>query len=370
MHVGLNLVYLVPGETGGMEVYARELIPALVAEGDGDISFTAFVCREAAAADGPWHDIPSVTVPVRSANRAGWVWGEQALLAGLAAARGVDLVHSLASTAPGWGRFRRVTTIHDLHYRTVPEAHFGLRVAGMRLLVPLSARRSHRVIADSQATRDDVVQHLGVPAARVDVVHLGLGRRPEAEPKPFDTGDRRLLLTAAAKRPHKNLAALLDALAMVPRADRPLLVLPGYATPFDAHLARAAAAAGVADGVGMLDWLADPDLEGLCRSAAVSAFPSLAEGFSLPVLQAMPRGLPVACARAWALPEVAGAAASYLDLCDVGDIARALDAVLADRMEAARLSEAGRRRARTVTWERTARGTLGSYDRAMRDARR
>jgi glycosyltransferase involved in cell wall biosynthesis len=88
------------------------------------------------------------------------------------------------------------------------------------------------------------------------------------------------------------------------------------------------------------------------------------------VPEAMQRGLPVACARASALPEVAGAAASYFDPCDVGDIARALDAVLADRTEAARLSEAGRRRARTFTGQRAARGTRGSYDRAMRDARR
>ena len=203
-----------------MEVYARELIPALLAAGDGDVRFTAFVSREAAATDGPWREMPSVTVPVRSANRAEWVRGEQALLPRLAAAHRVDLVHSLATTAPGWGRFRRVTTIHDLHYRTIPEAHFGVRALGMRVLVPLSARRSHRVIADSQATRDDVVEFLRVPPARVDVVHLGLGRRARAEPEPFSAGGRRVLLTAAAKRPHKNLAALLDALALLP-AERP-----------------------------------------------------------------------------------------------------------------------------------------------------
>src|SRR5205085_3426363 len=100
MHVGLNLVFLVPDETGGMETAARELIPEL-AQAAPEVRFTAFVNREAAAARGPWGDvIPSVTVPVRATNRLEWVRGEQLLLPRLARERGVDLVHSLGGTAP------------------------------------------------------------------------------------------------------------------------------------------------------------------------------------------------------------------------------------------------------------------------------
>jgi hypothetical protein len=128
-HIGLNLVYLVPGETGGMETYARELIAALASEAP-ELRLTAFVNREA----GPdWTaSVPTVTVPVRASNRVDWVRGEQALLPRLASRAGVDLLHSLGSTAPAWGAFTRVSTIHDLHYRTAPEAHFGVRALGMR----------------------------------------------------------------------------------------------------------------------------------------------------------------------------------------------------------------------------------------------
>ena len=96
MHVGLNLIYLVPGDTGGMEVYARELIPELVRCAPPGTRFTAFVSREAAAAaDGPWGELlPAVTVPVNARRREQWVLGEQALLPRLAARAGVDLVHS------------------------------------------------------------------------------------------------------------------------------------------------------------------------------------------------------------------------------------------------------------------------------------
>src|SRR5207248_7579969 len=139
-----NLVYLVPGETGGMEIYARELIPELVAAAP-QARFTAFVNREAAGdRTAPWGQlIPAVTVPVHARNRLEWVRGEQQLLPRLAARAGVDLVHSLASTAPAHGRFRRVVTVHDLIYLIHPEAHGGLRARGMREVVPRAGRRSH-----------------------------------------------------------------------------------------------------------------------------------------------------------------------------------------------------------------------------------
>src|SRR3954454_16437000 len=111
--VGLNLVFLVPGETGGMEVYARELISAMRALPDAP-KLTAFVSREAAQANLDWLDgIPTVDVGVQSRKRTEWVRGEQQLLPRLAKKANVDLLHSLASTAPLYGSYRRVTTVHD-----------------------------------------------------------------------------------------------------------------------------------------------------------------------------------------------------------------------------------------------------------------
>src|SRR5439155_3373669 len=147
MHVGLNLVWLTPGRHGGLEVYARELV-ARLAERD-DVRLTAFVNN----ALGPWPGVPSELVPVTPARRVEWVRGEQLLLPRAAARAGCELVHSLASTAPLRGRFRRVTTIHDLNYLKVPESHFGGRGLAMRALVPSAAWRSHRIVADSASTR-------------------------------------------------------------------------------------------------------------------------------------------------------------------------------------------------------------------------
>ena len=375
-HVGLNLVYLVPGETGGTETYARELIPALVAAAP-DLRLTAFVNRETAGSPGPWSDlIPSVTVPVRARNRVDWVRGEQSLLPGLARRAGVQLVHSLASTAPARGRFLRLTTIHDLHYRTLPDAHFGLLGLGMRVLVPLAARRSERVITCSRASRDELVELLHLLGERIDVVPLGTGRTPVPDPMStaevrfrHELGEGPVLLSVSAKRPHKNLGRLLEALALVGPAERPVLVMPGYPTPHEAELREQARRLGLETHTRFPGWTSDSELEGLYAAAAGFVFPSLAEGFGLPVLEAMRRGLPVACSDRGAVAEVAGAAALLFDPTSPRAIADSLRRLLARPGEAEALRRAGRDRAAEFTWERTARGTLDSYRRVLASAR-
>jgi glycosyltransferase involved in cell wall biosynthesis len=352
-----------------MEVAARELIPALLAVAGEELRFTAFVNREAAGED---LGVESVVVPVNATSRPEWVRGEQLLLPRLAARAGCAIVHSLASTAPARGPFVRVTTIHDLNYLVVPEAHFGLRALGMRVLVPLAARRSHRVLAVSDATRRDLVERLHVPADRVDVVPNGLGRPSTAVPTPeaelrsrYALGNRRVVLSLSAKRPHKNLLGLLGALARLPAERRPVAVLPGYPTPHEAELREHARVLGIADDVRFAGWTSEADVEGLFALSAAFVFPSFYEGFGLPVLEAMARGVPVACSDRASLPEVAGDAALLFDPDDVGSIAGALERLLEDPVEAERLRVAGRARAATFTWERTARLTLASYERAL-----
>jgi glycosyltransferase involved in cell wall biosynthesis len=378
-HIGLNLIFLVPGETGGMEVAARELIPALLAAAPAGMRFTAFVNREAAesaASQGRASDLrellATVTVPVHARRRAQWLLGEQTALPLLARRANVDLVHSLASTAPLWGRFRRVVTVHDLIYARFPQAHAGMRDKAMRLLVPSAARRSHRVIADSQSTRDDLVELVGLPGERIDVVPLGLGAVRRAEPLAEATvreslrlQARRVVLSLSAKRPHKNLLALLDALARIAVDERPALVLAGYPTEHEAQLRERARTLGLDDDVRFAGWLSDAEVEGLWAIADAFVFPSLYEGFGLPVLEAMARGVPVACSNASSLPEVAGDAALLFDPHDVAAIAAALQRLLKDDALAERLRLAGRERARLFTWERAAQATIDSYMRAL-----
>jgi glycosyltransferase involved in cell wall biosynthesis len=178
-------------------------------------------------------------------------------------------------------------------------------------------------------------------------------------------GERPVVLSLSAKRPHKNLAALIDALALIEPEMRPVLILPGYPTWHERELRSRADAAGVQADVRFPGWITDAEVQALWAIADAFVFPSLYEGFGLPVLEAMAHGVPVACSDASSLPEVAGDAALLFDPRDPSAIAAAIRALLGDPELAQRLRAAGLARVREFTWQRTAQLTLSSYARAL-----
>ena len=244
----------------------------------------------------------------------------------------------------------------------------------MRLLVPLAARRSDRIIADSTSTADDIKRFLRVPADRIDVILLAadgdeqLDAAPEPEPevrRRWGLGDRAAVLTLSAKRPVKNLVRLLEALALIPVERRPVLIMPGYPTPFEAELRTRTSELGIEDHVRMPGWIPESQIEGLWRTATCFVFPSLYEGFGLPVLEAMRRGVPVACSDRSSLPEVAGNAAAFFDPEQPAQIAAVIEQLLADQSRRGELVRLGLARAARFTWAETARRTLETYERAL-----
>jgi hypothetical protein len=148
MRVGLDLLFLIPGETGGREVYARELVPAML-ERSPDLELVAFVNRDAGCrlARELATDVRCVTVPISARSRAQWAAGELALVSAAARRARVELLHCMANFAPGWGATPRVVTIHDLQYRAVPDQLSPPVRAFTGALVSLAARGARRVIA-------------------------------------------------------------------------------------------------------------------------------------------------------------------------------------------------------------------------------
>jgi glycosyltransferase involved in cell wall biosynthesis len=371
LKVGLNLLHLVPGQTGGSEIYARRLIGALL-EG-GRVDLVLFASREGAPALGaePWAGgAEIVELPVHATSRGRRVLAEQTALPRATRRARIDLLHNLFTTAPVAPGVRQVTTILDLIYRRFPEAHAGLLSHGMKVLVPLSAKRSKRIVAISEATKSDVVSFLGIDPAHVDVTYLAPGFTGAVDPEPeavlrerHSLGDAPIVLSVSAHRPHKNLERLIDAVAALEQPA--VLVVPGYETRWEDELEEHVRRRGAEERVRFLGWVSDAELEGLYESAICMAFPSLAEGFGLPVLEAMARGLPVACSDATSLPEVGGEAVVYFDPLDVPAMTGAIGRLLADADLRERLAAAGREQAARFTWERTAEGTLRSYERAL-----
>jgi glycosyltransferase involved in cell wall biosynthesis len=376
MRVGLDLLYLVPGQTGGRETYARELVPALL-ERCSELEFVAFVNRDAGSrlAAELGQGLRAVVVPVSARSRAQWALGELALVSLAARRSSVELVHSLANFAPLWGPFRRVVTIHDLQYRALPDLLTPTARAATGGMIKLAGRRADRVITGSHAAAREIVEGLGVDARRVDVVPHGSGAAPSVEPlaptelrRRHHLGDRPVVLCPASNLPHKNLPALFRALALLEPLQRPTLVLVGHGTDA-ANLRAHARTAGVQEDAHGLGSVSADELEGLYALAACVVLPTLYEGFGLPVLEAMVRGVPVACSDLPVLREVAGSAALYFDPQVPGEIAARLTEVIADAQLSGRLRELGRVRAAGFSWQAAAEGTLASYRRALQAER-
>jgi glycosyltransferase involved in cell wall biosynthesis len=358
-----------------METYARSLIPALN-RARPTVELVAFVNREAlddlsAAFRG---QVRVVDMATKGRSRSRRVAAEQLRLPRLLRRHGVDLLHSLGATTQVRPSVASVVTLYDVIYARHPETHTLAMRAGMRVLVPLSARSADRIIAISENAANEIALVTGADRERIDVVYPG-GRVPgSATPEPelrsrLSLGAAPIVLSVSARRPHKNLVRLLRAFAGVRAQPAPVLVLPGYPTGFEDELEREVSQLEIGDRVVLLGWVSDADLEGLYRACACFVFPSLAEGFGLPVLEAMERGVAVACSNVSAMPEVAGDAARYFDPLDVDDIRAAILDLLGDPALAARLGAAGRARAREFSWERAAKETFAVYERAFRAAR-
>jgi glycosyltransferase involved in cell wall biosynthesis len=378
LRVGLNLIYLVE-DSGGSSRYAHELIPALLEQEPG-IELTAFVNRDAPASllEAPWaSQVRWARARISLAPIPWHVPYQELVLPARALAGPVDVVHGLANVVPfAAPRVKTVVTLLDITWLHYPEAlPDRFRGAAIKRLWLASARRADRVLALSQAAREDFATTIALDRARVDVTPLGVSDRfgsiaPAREPElraRLDIGPGPLVLCVAQKRRHKNLGALVRALALLERDDV-RLVIPGRPTAYEAELRRLAGALGIGERVHLPDWVSEPELEGLYRAASCFALPSLMEGFGLPVLEAMRRELPVACSDRSALREVAGDAALLFDPEDPASIASALGRILGDDALAARLRQAGLERCRRYTWARTARETAASYRRALEAA--
>jgi glycosyltransferase involved in cell wall biosynthesis len=373
VRVGINSIFLEPG-MGGLETYMRELVPALL-RAEPDLHLTILCNAQGAEllAAEQWAGEVELATPrlTRRGMRAAYELGPLGALA----SRRFDLLHSPALTAPLATRAANVVVLADTTWITVPDLGRGQAgtVRLWRAVVPRVARRADRVIAISNAGAGDVERHLRVPRERVDVVPLGYGTPPRVQPTPPAELRRRLglengpiVLNIGAMKVHKNQMRLVQALpavrTTVPRAQ---LVVAGARTPYEERLRDEAERLGVGGSVAFPGYVEDADLEGLYAAASAFVFPSLNEGFGLPVLEAMVRELPVVTSDAGSLPEVAGGAALLVDPESVQEIAAATARVISDTALRERLMAAGRSRLEEFTWERTAAGTLGSWRRAL-----
>lgn len=261
-----------------------------------------------------------------------------------------------------------VLTVHDV----IPLRHrgeFGSRLWrwSYRLGLGLSLRAATRIVAVSEATRQDLAARCGVDPARVTVVRHGVEPRFSPQARPDDAGfglTGRVVLYVGGCEPRKNLATLLaafDRLADHPRLGDVTLALTGERERLDPRAAEVLATMRHADRVQLLGYVPDERLPELYRRASVFAFPTLEEGFGFPPLEALACGVPVVASGVDSLPEVVGQAATLVDPASVEAVAAAITDVLTDPRRAAEMSRRGPEQAARFSWPEAARAMAAIF---------
>jgi glycosyltransferase involved in cell wall biosynthesis len=268
-----------------------------------------------------------------------------------------------------------VVTINDLSWRLRDGMHPERRVAWIERRLPASLAQASRLIAISSFTACELTERLGVAADRIDVVPLAPSPifRPlspaEAGPllRRLDLRPEGFVLSVSTLEPRKNFDRLLAAHLRLPaalRARHPLVIAGGrgWGETLTNPAADRAARAGE---LRLLGHVSDPDLAVLYRGCAVFAYPSLYEGFGLPIVEAMACGAPVVASGTTASGETAGTAALLVDPLDEHSIAEALRTVIEDATVAAELRAAGLARAAEFSWRRTVDGLIATWRKAL-----
>ncbi len=291
----------------------------------------------------------------------------------------LDLFHATHYVLPPLWKTRAVVTIHDIIHLLYPQ-FLPSRAAHSyaRYMIRRALKRADRIVTVSYNTRRDLEDYFQIPAARIEVIYNGVSPRfhsdvslEEKERVAAKFGLKPpYLFFLGGEKPHKNVQNVVRAFAKA-RQERSLphsLVLAGPLPANPARLEALIAALDLTQVVRRLGILEDADLPGLYAGAEAFLYPTLYEGFGLPVVEAMACGTPVLTSSTSALQEIAGGYACLVDPMDVNAIASGIAQLATDEAARAEFAGLGRKRALDFSWDKAARRTLDVYDAALRGA--
>jgi glycosyltransferase involved in cell wall biosynthesis len=363
MRIGID-IRIVHYTHGGISNYALCLLDALAAL-DADADYCVLHSRKDRRPPRPGPNFRPVACWTPCHHR----WERWAL--GVEIARlELDLLHTTDFIPPSLGYRRSVITVHDLNFVYYPQFLTDESRRYYNGQIEWAVRRADHILADSHATKSDLVSMLNVPPEKVTVVHLA--GNPVYQPLPaaeatqvaakYDLRPGYLLFVGTLE-PRKNLPGLLQAYRLLLDTDAttmPLVLVGGKGWLYDEVFERVEAL-HLKEQVRFLHGVGDADLPGLYNAASVLTTPSFYEGFGFPALEAMACGTPVVVSDRASLPEVVGEAGLLVNPDDPQDIAQALLRTLTDEALRAQMQERGLVQAASFTWEKAAHETLAVY---------
>jgi len=364
VRIGIDAGYLLPPHKSGVEMYTLNLVRALLRlEERPRLYLYGAGPRPGPDTEGLW----TAAARTRLSSRTR-LWLRLRMPALMALDR-VAVAHFPGGILPRVLPAPAVVTFYDLAALRYPGLYDPRELSYYDSLVPQAAHRASAVIAISERTKADAVTAFGLDQDKVIVTPLGVdpGFRPVPDAArsvrdKYGVGPGYILGSVGSGHPRKNLKAVVAAFELMPEAGVQLVIVGSVQRDQEARALIEASPRR--ERIHVLGYIPETDLPAIYSAAGALCFPSLFEGFGLPVLEAMACGTPVVCSDAGALGEVAGDAAMVVEAENRPRIADALECVLTDERVRSDLTQRGLARAGQYTWDRTARLTLGAYEKA------
>jgi len=369
MRIGIDARFFGPGIGTGIGRYSQRLIEELERI-DAVNEYVVFLRDEN-------FDLFRPTSPRFTKVYAPWrwyTWDEQLQFPRAIRRARVDFMHYLHFNVPLVSPKPFIVTIHDLilskfptpRASTLEPIKYWYKQVAYRTAIRTAVKRAQHVVTVTEHTKNDIIGHYAIPADRIVVTYEGFDPSPVGSPavatRSYGIKGPYLICVGNAY-PHKNLERLVDAMPLINGAGSPVsLLLVGREDFFFRRLKNYVHEKRADAYVKFSGYVDDGTLDALYRGAAVHVFPSLYEGFGLPGLEAMLRGIPVAAARASCFPEVFGDAARYFDPLNVNDMAAVIRRVIDDQSLRHELIHRGKERVQRFSWRTMAEQTLAVYN--------
>lgn len=368
--IGIN-AHLLATEAGyrraGIHQYIYQVLRHLPPP-DEHLVFTRFTGELAGA---HVRQIPSRWPTERRLVRILW---EQLAWPFLARQYRVDLLHSMAFVLPPWLPAPAVVTVYDLSFMHFPESFPPLQRRYLQRQTAQACRRARRVIVISRSSGQDVQRFFAIPPQRIDVITPGVDAAfrplPKAEVAAFRQRKKlppRFVLHVGTLQPRKNIPLLLEAFAQLTLPAIHLVLVGGAGWLYEEIFMRVQNL-GLADVVHFAGYAPDEELPLWYNAADLLVFPSLYEGFGLPVVEAMACGTPVIAANTSSVPEAVGEAGLLFAPHQAAELAEQMTAVLQDKTLAESMRVKGLHQAQQFSWEKAGRETAVSYHRALKNS--
>ncbi len=371
MHIGINTLFLIPGEVGGSETYLCKTLDA-ICRNYKTIRITLFTNKEnhqfLEAIFGKCEQVTFSNLHFKASNRLMRILREQIELPIKAKKEKVHVLWSPGYTAPFFSPCAQVLTIHDMQYKRHPEDLSPLARLVMDILIKMAAHKVDQFLTISQFSKSEIMRFTSIPKEKIHVTHLAAD--DIAYKKPTDPelpsivtkripANEKYILTVANSYPHKNLHTLVDAYAKIMDQIPHHLIIVGKPRLGEGLLTQRIEKLQKPDRITRISRLDKNELTAFYQGADLFVFPSLYEGFGLPILEAMMCGVPVITTKKASIPEVGGKSVIYVDAPTAEAFSKKILEVLSwDKACRSDFTIAAKHWAKQFSWEKTAAKTM------------